>query len=159
MPRIQTVVSDEQKERWSEYVENNPEYDSVSDLIRSSVEHEISTEGNGTGGNPEEINDILQGIDSLEAQLAQTEDQIKALRTENMEKDDFADFIYSDFEPLISRSVESSVEDKLWDWTYESIIIPNLDNAGLTRDTVIDMEPEELAEFIEEASDNNWRRM
>jgi len=155
MPRIQVVVSDVQKTRWSDYADESPQYDSVSDLIRTTVETEITTED--SGGSVEDIDEVLTGIDDIESQIGKTEDQIRLLRADNVDEDDFEDFIYSDFQPIIEKIVESAVRDAMWEWTDDGIIRPNLQKSGLTADRIIDMSSEELQEFIETEEEYGWR--
>jgi len=58
MPRLQVVVSEEQKERWNEFELG---MDSVSDHIRTSVERHMSTEDSeGDELNTEVVTDIYR---------------------------------------------------------------------------------------------------
>lgn len=73
---VQVKVSEEAKGRWSEFVEETNGYNSVSELVRRSVEAQISREVEDTGGDFEEfaeqfeemlrlMNSVKMDLDSL----------------------------------------------------------------------------------------------
>jgi Arc/MetJ-type ribon-helix-helix transcriptional regulator len=80
MARVRVVVSDDQKERWNQYVETTTEYDSISDLVRKSVEGEISSEGSDDTEQVEQLDEILTEIESVKKQQSRTQDSIDAHR-------------------------------------------------------------------------------
>jgi len=92
MVYVQVVVSDEQKARWSEYVEEHPAVDSVSDLVRTAVEEFISRDDDSA---PSELNPpVLEGdIEEIEGRLANIEDQLQLLRHENVEEEELEDVV------------------------------------------------------------------
>jgi len=94
MVRIQVVVSDEQKSRWEAYSEDNPGVDSVSDLVRTSVEAHISSDGESGG---DELNDTVDAVagdlDRIESRLGDIEDQVRLARLENVESDELEEIV------------------------------------------------------------------
>lgn len=88
MPRIPVVVSEEQKQRWDEVADDDPRVDSVSDLVRTSVEEYIAT-GDSEGGelNDEVVDEMAGSLDTLERDIGSLETEVKALRTENVRED------------------------------------------------------------------------
>jgi archaellum component FlaC len=99
------VVNEEQKERWQEYADEEPRFDSVSDLVRTSVERHISTQNSGLGElNTEVLEDIAESLDSLESRVGSVDSELSMLRNENIK------------ESLMSQIVKSEmseVEDDL----------------------------------------------
>jgi hypothetical protein len=83
-PQIHLRVSEDQKNRWQTYVEENGEYDTLTDLIRTSVEREISdvpttqSGGNVDSGRLDTLDErterILSRLDLMEEALRDTAD-------------------------------------------------------------------------------------
>lgn len=92
MAYVQVVVSDTQKSRWAEYVEDDPAVDSVSDLIRTAVEEFIARD---TDRGPSELNTpVVDGeLDEVQSRLANVEDQLDLLRLENVEEDQLEEIV------------------------------------------------------------------
>ncbi|QIQ77765.1 hypothetical protein GL213_09970 [Halogeometricum borinquense] len=88
-------VSEDQKNRWQTYVEENGEYDTLTDLIRTSVEREISdvttTQGGGNADSgrldtlDERTDKILSRLSTIEGALG---DALEAMHTAGVEVDD-----------------------------------------------------------------------
>ncbi|WP_152031316.1 hypothetical protein [Natrarchaeobaculum aegyptiacum] len=86
MAYIQIVVSDEQKSRWSDHVEDDPAVDSMSDLVRTAVEKHMARDDS----EPEAAvtTQAVEGeLDDIEARLGTLEDKLDLLRLENVEED------------------------------------------------------------------------
>jgi hypothetical protein len=66
--QINVVVSDEQKTRWDQYADDIGE--SLSHIIRSSVEREIATDGERTGEIPDDVTERLAEIQQQNERLA-----------------------------------------------------------------------------------------
>lgn len=65
-------LSGTQKTRWEEYVDENPEYDTLTDLIRVAVEREIASEDNPaqlTGATDERVGEVLDTLNELEGKF------------------------------------------------------------------------------------------
>lgn len=104
MPRIPVVVSDEQKRRWNNFADNDPRVDSISDLVRTSVEEYIATDDSEGGRlNDEVVDEVHTSLDTLERDIGSLETEIKALRTENIREDAM--------EVLVRDEVETILED------------------------------------------------
>ena len=81
-PQINVTCSNDRKERWENAVDSNPEYDSVADLVRTSVEKELAggssrsstgEESPAVGGpdseSQEKLRQIKGGIDDLHERM------------------------------------------------------------------------------------------
>lgn len=71
---------DEQKRRWKEAVEANGEYQSLSHLIRLSVEKELS-EGDGGGGSvpeefPRQVRQLSETVEAVDQKLSQLHERM-----------------------------------------------------------------------------------
>ncbi|MFD1564856.1 hypothetical protein ACFR99_15055 [Haloarchaeobius amylolyticus] len=69
-PQVNIRVSEDQKDRWESYVGDSPEYDTLTDLIRTSVEREIATEGQSlsvdtSAGSDERIGEVLTAVEKM----------------------------------------------------------------------------------------------
>lgn len=73
--QVNLRVSESQKERWDEYVAESPEYNSLSNLIRAAVEHEIAAEGSSQGNNPqgsasdERLGELLTAVEKMQGRM------------------------------------------------------------------------------------------
>ena len=66
MTRTPAVVSDEQKQRWGEFADDDPRVDSISDLVRTSVEKCIATDDSGGGQlNDEVVDEALTSLNTF----------------------------------------------------------------------------------------------
>jgi seryl-tRNA synthetase len=79
------VVNSERKERWDDVAENDTQYTSLSDLIRTSVESQINTDGSEREKNSAsmEVLDALSNfsdkIDDIEGEVEEVSKQINAV--------------------------------------------------------------------------------
>jgi predicted mannosyl-3-phosphoglycerate phosphatase (HAD superfamily) len=95
MPRLQVVVSEEQKERWNGFAEDEPGMDSVSDLIRTSVERHMSTEDSeGDELNTEVVDEIVTSLDKLERQVSDVKKEVKTVGYDNVEEDEIEEIVH-----------------------------------------------------------------
>lgn len=81
-PTIAFRVGQEQKDRWDDAVDDNPEYDSLSHLIRRAVERELAGGYDPTGGTTQEdprIDSVLEQVESIDAHLDGLNDSIERL--------------------------------------------------------------------------------
>lgn len=109
MSYVQIVVSDDQKVRWSEYAEDEPAVDSMSDLVRTAVEEYIAREDNS---GPSELNpQVVDGdIDEIEGRLANIEDQLELLRLENVEEDQLEEVIKYVIDDQLAYPIDNILE-------------------------------------------------
>jgi hypothetical protein len=104
MPRIPVVVSDEQKQRWGEFADDDPRVDSISDLVRTSVEEYIATDDSEGGQlNDEVVDEVLTSLDTLERDFGSLETEIKALRTENIREDTMEALVRDEVETILDN--------------------------------------------------------
>lgn len=73
-------VDESQKEKWAEYAENSPEYDSLSHLVRVSVAHEMSDQygrAGSSGGIDSQIGELVTAIQKVEGRLEEVEKNVE----------------------------------------------------------------------------------
>ena len=104
MPRIPVVVSEEQKQRWDNFADDDPRVDSISDLVRTSVEEYIATDDSEGGQlNDEVVDEVLTSLDTLERDFGSLETEIKALRTENIREDTMEALVRDEVETILEN--------------------------------------------------------
>ena len=90
--RINLVVNAEKKERWEAVVEDSTEYDTLSRLIRKSVEGEIadtnsnsptnSGENRQNGANDGKLDEISETLANIQRQIVELEDRVVTVEKE-----------------------------------------------------------------------------
>jgi hypothetical protein len=89
--QINFVVSSEQKSRWEEYVEENPNADNLSHLIRMSVESEINSESTETPteeGISADSSEVLTALQRIENRIRDLDERLGVVeRTTESEED------------------------------------------------------------------------
>ncbi|WP_114575565.1 hypothetical protein [Saliphagus sp. LR7] len=79
--RVNLAISEGKKERWEEYHQNNPELQSMADLVRTAVEREIAREENETpvesGASDQKVAQILDKMDLLSDRMKSFEGRLK----------------------------------------------------------------------------------
>ncbi|MFC4990109.1 hypothetical protein [Saliphagus infecundisoli] len=82
--RINLVVNDERKAEWQEYQSENPEFSSLTDLIRSSVTRQIEGQyGASQSGESElKVSEAIDKIDRLSEQLNSVEGRLQNLENQ-----------------------------------------------------------------------------
>lgn len=104
MPRIPVVVSEEQKQRWDTFADDDPRVDSISDLVRTSVEEYIATDDSEGGQlNDEVVDEVVTSLDTLERDIGTLETEVKALRTENVREDAMEAVVRDEVETLLDN--------------------------------------------------------
>jgi len=104
MPRIPVVVSDEQKQRWDKFADDDPRVDSISDLVRTSVEEYIATDDSEGGQlNDEVVDEVLTSLDTLERDIGSLETEVKALRTENVREETMEAVVRDEVETILDN--------------------------------------------------------
>jgi hypothetical protein len=83
--QINVKIKNGKAERWEEYQQNNPEYSSMTDLVRQSVEKEIAgnSESPTDSGSPEMGKDIAQmkeNMSELQRTVEMLTDTVSELR-------------------------------------------------------------------------------
>lgn len=82
--RVNAVVSESQREKWKNHVEQSGEYSSLSDLIRTGVEREIQgRESNGSGEESIQTGEILDKLDELGSRFNSVESRLSSLESES----------------------------------------------------------------------------
>jgi Arc/MetJ-type ribon-helix-helix transcriptional regulator len=88
--RVNLTVSPAQKEKWDDAVDDSPEYSSLSDLIRTSVAHELSGESGGDTGevSPRTTEANTEALDRVTDSLSRMESTLSGLdeRLSDVEK-------------------------------------------------------------------------
>ena len=150
MARLPVVVSDDQKQRWEEYANSQPEYDSASDLVRKSVEQEIQSQKGGETGIREDdwqrFSDLFSLLQNNQNDL---ERNIKALHHDSITEEEFETLVKADIQPIIEHTVNEQVRRGISEYLDQSLIRPTLRRREeITYNKLIDMNKEEIIEFI-----------
>lgn len=84
-PTIAFRVEESQKDKWTEYADENDEYDSLSHLIRVAVVHEMSDSygplgrGSGSGidaAGGEQLGGVVTSVDQLESRVEEMQERL-----------------------------------------------------------------------------------
>jgi dGTP triphosphohydrolase len=102
MSRVRLVVSDEQKQRWSQAVEDDPAADTLSDLIRDAVEAHIARDPEDKAEDLE-LDPVLDELDEIQTKLYNLENSLRTFRQDTPTEDDI--------ERLIEYYVSGVTED------------------------------------------------
>jgi outer membrane murein-binding lipoprotein Lpp len=84
-PQVNIRLSEDEKERWEQAVEEQPQWNSRADLVRTAVAHELSdeygllarAEGGGGGTNEAEINELVETVGSMQNRMDALESTIR----------------------------------------------------------------------------------
>ena len=80
-PTIAFRVDESQKETWKTYAEDNPEYDSLSHLLRVAVAHEMSDQygvkGHEGGGGSEQVGELVTVVNKMDSRLEEVEEKVQ----------------------------------------------------------------------------------
>ena len=126
---VKTVkVSEDAASDWEDYVEENPEVDSVSHLIRLAVQKEISgeydleqrVEVSQSNDNDAANGEVLTRLRKLQTGISDIEERMQALEdTENAEsRYDFQKVV---FELLPTPPEDKGPGEKVGEWTYYQV--------------------------------------
>lgn len=84
-------ISEEDKDRWKEYVDKRAEFESVTNLIKSCVEREIAR----TDDSPDEKNplrllsDVMEEVEKNRSEIQTVLDNTEKIQSRQAEKQDF----------------------------------------------------------------------
>lgn len=114
--QIHIALDSEQKARWEEYVEESNTYDSVTNLIRQSVESQIG-EGSQSSASPSPA--IAADIQDLKDDVESIQNDVSWLRNQSQDDvniSDLAQEVFDELEPLpqppASLEIPNDVEDE-----------------------------------------------
>lgn len=102
MQQIHIKVAPERKEKWESYVDENLEYDNLSQLIRLSVEAEINRDGESQELDTEHLENL---IDEVREDVDDIETTVRAIDNTVVHKDEF-----EEFSDGLSTQIETEVE-------------------------------------------------
>ncbi|ELY84999.1 hypothetical protein [Natrinema altunense] len=107
--RFNMVIPEKQKERWEEYVEENPDVTSLSQLVRQAVESEIA-QGNApnlSGGSDEvareRLSELLEDTKKIRSGIENIEDRLYHVEQEVRDNPEISELAADLFEILPSR--------------------------------------------------------
>jgi hypothetical protein len=118
--QINIRVNPETKGRWTDAIEDNPEYDSLAHLIRSAVEHEIAgqtpdvTSVNAPSDwNQEQVGTLLDRSQEVIRRLSSMDKDIQAIRREVTTDEELTDLMGEVYSLLPEGEPEGSKNDRL----------------------------------------------
>jgi Arc/MetJ-type ribon-helix-helix transcriptional regulator len=116
MPTVEVVVSEGQKDDWRTFVEELDEgkkYDSVSDLVRTAVQTQISRDL-GNDGVPDEVEDmfdeILVEMEEFQSTVSHSNEVLEDLASRSLDEDSVERIVENQRE-LIEMKIEELNED------------------------------------------------
>lgn len=117
MARVPVVVSDEKKQQWEAFVEDQPEIDNVSDLVRTSVSKYIAKSNEDKDyWTEEEIEAILEYLDDIDSTTSTNQALIESVRDEQASKDKVEEAITyqrSAIENIVESAVQKAFSEEL----------------------------------------------
>lgn len=116
MPRITVVVNDEQKARWDDFAEESRSLDSTANLVREGVEAYIKSDKDSDSADyeGEVLNDTLVAIEDVDSVLRTVETELKALRTENVQRDEMEGIVAE----MVYHQTKDVAEDLLMEYDF-----------------------------------------
>lgn len=127
MGRLPIRIDDAQRDRWEEYVDEEPAVDSLSDLVRTAVETYIADDTEGEPDKATLSGDAFDKLDRIDQQLRQLDDQVKAARQESLtehEMEDLLRYVLIDealdedsFQGGVAMALESTLHTDVLDTT------------------------------------------
>lgn len=124
MPQVNLVVDDEDKQKWEDAVQNNAKYESLSHLIRLSVQYELED----TDDSPEveiDLDPIQQSTNQIQNRLAGLEQQMRELRE------------------VVTSELH---DDELITQIYE--VLPRFEQFGKFQDVVLEADSQEQFDYL-----------
>jgi len=98
--RVHVAVSDSQKSRWEEHVEDpTTSPDNLSDLVRKAVSEEV--QGDGTGSVFDD--DLVEEMQALDDGIQDVESRIRILETKTITEDDLEEILEIHRDYLIDK--------------------------------------------------------
>jgi hypothetical protein len=102
MEQIHIKVTPERKEKWQSYVDENLEFDNLSQLIRLSVEAEIDEDG---GTQELDTEHLENQLDEIRGDIGDIETTVRAIDNTVVHKEEF-----EEFSDGLSTQIETEVE-------------------------------------------------
>lgn len=140
MAQIHLIVDDEQKERWENHTDENPQYDNLSQLIRYSVANEIHGSSETGGLEPEVIEnhtgEVISEIDQLDR-------NIRAIDSAMVTQDELDEVLEA-----IAGRIDHQLDDMMDEW--EAVTEHAADRPSVVQDTVERIEMEVVDELNNE---------
>lgn len=107
MAQIHLVVPEEQKESWEQHSEN-PEYDSLSQMIRLSVEQQIQRDKSSSTENTQN-QEITETRNEILAEIEELDRKLRAIDNSQVSETDFDDKMRAVREAIIT-SIEADTQ-------------------------------------------------
>jgi len=107
--RFNMVIPEKQKERWEDYVEENPDVTSLSQLVRQAVETEIAqgSTSDATVGMDEvareRLSELLEDTKKIKSGIENVEDRLIHIEQEVRDNPEISELAADVFEVLPSR--------------------------------------------------------
>jgi hypothetical protein len=100
--RITVIVDTDTRARWEEYIDNNPDADNMSHLLRMSVENYITEDEANEALESEQIDNVEERVETLNKELGQIQDTLQVIKAGQIDEDD----MYY----LVERAVDGVVD-------------------------------------------------
>lgn len=128
--QINIKISSDQKSKWENYLEKSPEYSSLSDLIRASVEYEIAGDNDGSGS--EILNEqLVEQLDTIAQDQSRIKNRMSTLEAATIDEETVSEIIEEQTSHTISmvlRRLEQNPDVK-----FENDFIEEMVNLGTSK--------------------------
>jgi hypothetical protein len=108
--RITIIVPEETKSEWKTYIDENPDADNMSHLLRMSVENYISDSDDDDGIQNEQLDNIEDAVERLQTDVAQTQDTLQVIKSQQFTENELYDISLRATEEIIASDVPSLEE-------------------------------------------------
>lgn len=111
MARITVQVSDEQKEEWTEFQDENSAFESLSQLIRYSVEH---TKENWESDSDEDEFGTLEDLEQIKQKVNDIETTVNAVENKQLSEQDIAEIVLSvNLRQVAEEDIQQAIQDNI----------------------------------------------
>ena len=100
--RITVIVDADTRTRWEEYINDKPDADNMSHLLRMAVNEYITEDESDADIKSEQIDNVEERVETLNKELGQIQDTLQVIKATQIPEDDMS--------ILVERAVDAIVE-------------------------------------------------
>ena len=99
--RITVIVDSDTRSEWEEYIDNNPDADNMSHLLRMAVNDYITADEDDAELESKQINNVEEQVETLNKELGQIQDTLQVIKANQ--------FSEEELELLVERGTEGAM--------------------------------------------------
>jgi hypothetical protein len=108
--RITIIVDEETKSDWKTYIDENPDADNMSHLLRMSVNNYISDSDDESGIQSEQLDNMEEAVERLQTDIAQTQDTLQVIKSQQFTEEELYDISLRATEEIVHSDVPTVEE-------------------------------------------------